>query len=472
MSDTVVTREDIPLKKGKVNKKWYSCGEDDWISGSKYVNVAFGTLTVIITVALIIQIYYGDYQVVPHGSVASDSLECSKIGTSVLKNEGNSIDAAIATAFCLNVATPHLTSLDAEGQILIYNHRKKNPPVVITFSHNIVESKHLPTSVLGLAYIHKKFGFLPWRDLIYPAVNLARNGILIPKQLVQAVAQTKNYDVFGPLEAGQLLVQSDLATTLEHIANMSESVLHSYLEELNETALIETVIATKFMNFDIYVPQTDATVGQFLVDALNIFQTMNLSETVFSDPVYAHELVDVVQYYQHKSENSTYRMFHEGTISNIAVMDTDDNYVSLVTGLYQLFGSGERTHLGYIEDIYSNKMSSRMPVLITDSRYVCERRYVFGVNNLGSALQIISNLLLHKENVTEAIEAPRLYIGNWTVGFEGSHLPSFPEEIFEHSPWKSNLVPEPYQSINIVVKYKDELSSHSDSRGGGIASRF
>ncbi|XP_057665530.1 uncharacterized protein LOC130899539 isoform X2 [Diorhabda carinulata] len=411
MSDTVVTREDIPLKKGKVNKKWYSCGEDDWISGSKYVNVAFGTLTVIITVALIIQIYYGDYQVVPHGSVASDSLECSKIGTSVLKNEGNSIDAAIATAFCLNVATPHLTSLDA-------------------------------------------------------------NGILITKQLVQAVAQTKNYDVFGPLEAGQLLVQSDLATTLEHIANMSESVLHSYLEELNETALIETVVATKFMNFDIYVPQTDATVGQFLVDALNILQTMNLSETVFSDPVYAHELVDVVQYYQHKSENSTYRMFHEGTISNIAVMDTDDNYVSLVTGLYQLFGSGERTHLGYIEDIYSNKMSSRMPVLITDSRYVCERRYVFGVNNLGSALQIISNLLLHKENVTEAIEAPRLYIGNWTVGFEGSHLPSFPEEIFEHSPWKSNLVPEPYQSINIVVKYKDELSSHSDSRGGGIASRF
>lgn len=320
-----------------------------------------------------------------------------------------------------------------------------------------------------MAYIHKNFGSLPWRDLIYPAVNLARNGILIPKQLVQAVAQTKNEDIFGRLEAGQLLVQEHLATTLEHIANMSESVLHSYLDELNETAFVESVVATKFMNFDIYVPQTDATVGQFLVNALNIFQTMNLSETVFSDPVYAHELVDVVQYYQHKNENST---FHEGTISNIAVMDTNDNYVSLVTGLYQLFGSGVTTEFGYIEDVYSDKISSRMPVLITDGRYVCERRYVFGVNNLGSALQIISNLLLHKENVTAAIEAPRLYIGNWTVGFEDSHLPSFPAEILEHSPWKTNLVPEPYQSINIVVKYKDELSSHSDSRGGGIASRF
>lgn len=52
-------------------------------------------------------------QVVPHGSVASDSLECSKVGTSILKQGGNAIDAAIGTAFCLSVATPHLTGLDA-----------------------------------------------------------------------------------------------------------------------------------------------------------------------------------------------------------------------------------------------------------------------------------------------------------------------------------------------------------------------
>ncbi|CAG9835566.1 unnamed protein product [Diabrotica balteata] len=62
MSDTAVTREDIPLKKGKTNRKWYTCGDEDCISGSKYVNIAFGTLTVIITLALIIQINYGDYQ--------------------------------------------------------------------------------------------------------------------------------------------------------------------------------------------------------------------------------------------------------------------------------------------------------------------------------------------------------------------------------------------------------------------------
>lgn len=52
-------------------------------------------------------------QVVPHGSVATDSLECSNTGTSVLKLGGNAVDAAIASAFCLAVATPHITGLDA-----------------------------------------------------------------------------------------------------------------------------------------------------------------------------------------------------------------------------------------------------------------------------------------------------------------------------------------------------------------------
>lgn len=60
------TREDIPLKIGKKSRKWYSCNEDCF-SGFKFVIVAFGSLTCVITVALLLQIYYGDYQVgAPH----------------------------------------------------------------------------------------------------------------------------------------------------------------------------------------------------------------------------------------------------------------------------------------------------------------------------------------------------------------------------------------------------------------------
>lgn len=62
---------------------------------------------------LLIPVWYHPFQVIPHGSVATDSLVCSEIGTSVLKEGGNSVDAAIASTFCLAVVTPHVTGLEA-----------------------------------------------------------------------------------------------------------------------------------------------------------------------------------------------------------------------------------------------------------------------------------------------------------------------------------------------------------------------
>lgn len=55
-------REDIPLKTGTKSTRLCDCGEE-CMGGSKFINFAFGTLTLIITIALLIQIYYGDYQV-------------------------------------------------------------------------------------------------------------------------------------------------------------------------------------------------------------------------------------------------------------------------------------------------------------------------------------------------------------------------------------------------------------------------
>ena len=50
-------------------------------------------------------------QLVPHGSVATDSAECSVVGTDIMKNGGNAVDAAIAATFCLGVVNPHVTGL-------------------------------------------------------------------------------------------------------------------------------------------------------------------------------------------------------------------------------------------------------------------------------------------------------------------------------------------------------------------------
>jgi gamma-glutamyltranspeptidase len=50
-------------------------------------------------------------QLVPHGSVATDSAVCSLVGTDIMKIGGNAVDAAIAAIVCLGVVNLHVTGL-------------------------------------------------------------------------------------------------------------------------------------------------------------------------------------------------------------------------------------------------------------------------------------------------------------------------------------------------------------------------
>lgn len=463
------TREDIPLKTGTKLSKWYSCN-DECVSGSKFVNVAFGTLTVIITVALLIQIYYGDYQVVPHGSVATDSLECSRIGTQILKQGGNAVDAAIASAFCLAVVTPHLTGLDAEGQILIYNHRTRLLPNVIDFSSPNVLSDRIPRLVLSLAYIHQQYGTIPWKKLLEPSAALARKGYVVSKMLVQAVARANAHYLYGRLEAGQRLQHDILSNTLETIGNITEQELYGYIDTTNQPVQ-SIAIKSTFHNYDVFVPSLES-IGPILLVNLREIEEYNFTQT---DSQSAKKIVDSTLKIYGEFNVST--KFHEGTSTNIAVMDMDDNYVSLVTGMYDLFGSRELTTHGYVLDVKNkDRPCSRIPIILTDSSFICGKRMAFGANGIAQASQVIANLVIGDKNATDGIEAPRFYVlENSTIAVEAFHTPILGKNFLEYVAQaykKPIFMPEPYYSSNIVAKLKDDLSSHSDSRGGGIGSRF
>lgn len=51
------------------------------------------------------------FQVVPHGTVVSDNQQCSEAGMTVMMQGGNTVDAVIATLFCLSVLLPHLVGI-------------------------------------------------------------------------------------------------------------------------------------------------------------------------------------------------------------------------------------------------------------------------------------------------------------------------------------------------------------------------
>ncbi|XP_048524156.1 glutathione hydrolase 7 [Dendroctonus ponderosae] len=463
------TREDIPLKTGTKQSKWYNCNED-CMGGSKFINVAFGVLTIIVTIALIVQIYYGDYQVVPHGSVATDSLECSRVGTQILKQGGKAVDAAIASAFCLAVVAPHLTGLDAEGQVLIYSHRTRISPDLVDFSGSNVISDRMPRLVLGLAYIHQQYATMPWKSLVEPSIGIARNGYVVSKMLSQAINRAHAQDLYGRQEPGQLLQHETLANTLEKIGNIPEKELYSYIDSSNHPVQSQAV-SSSFYNYDVFVPSLD-TIGPVLLVNLREIEEFNFTEV--NTATTKRMIETTLRAYE---EFNVTARFHEGTSTNIAVMDLDDDYVSFVTGMYDLFGSRELTIHGYVLDVKNKpKSCSRIPLILTDNKFICGKRLVFGANGVAQASQLVVNLIIGAKNATDGVEFPRFYLlDNATIAVEAAHSPKFQLELLEYlkaAHREPVLMPEPYYSSNAVEKLKDELSSHSDSRGGGIASRF
>lgn len=239
--------ESFPLKQslygGPRQRKMQCCpcNMNDESSGLRVIITCFFILSVIITIALAAQIYFGDYQLVPHGSVAADSIECSAIGTNILKQGGNAVDAAVASTLCMGVAHPHVTGIGGGGFLLVYNHRKRTLLETIDF-REVAPTNYFGTSgptseyggqyagvpglVRGLSLAHTLHGKLKWKDVVMPSVLLARNGFPVSRNLLGAwkrVNPNTSYfaelqEVFGSLAPGEDLKLPDLAGALERIA--------------------------------------------------------------------------------------------------------------------------------------------------------------------------------------------------------------------------------------------------------------
>ncbi|CAH2067712.1 unnamed protein product, partial [Iphiclides podalirius] len=173
----VELREDVPLK---------SSGSDPRrCAGPRLISTAFAALSAAITLALLTQIYYGDYEVVPHGSVATSEARCSRGGLALLREGGGAMDAAAAAALCLAAASPAATALDASGSLLYWEYRLRHeePPVLAEWGAageggaaagaGAGAGGGWPRLPCALAQLHARRGRLPWARLLTPALRLA-----------------------------------------------------------------------------------------------------------------------------------------------------------------------------------------------------------------------------------------------------------------------------------------------------------
>ena len=186
------------------------------------------------------------------GMVVSQSDIASQVGFQVIKSGGNAIDAAVATAFALAVTHPtagniggggFLVYREGTGAATSYDFREKAPAGAtpemwlkdgkydFDLHHNSHRSVGVPGTVAGLHMAWKEKGSKPWRDLVMPAVLLARDGFEISHGLARSLSgmldEFKRYPASlaqfskngQPYQAGEMLKQPDLARTLQRIAD-------------------------------------------------------------------------------------------------------------------------------------------------------------------------------------------------------------------------------------------------------------
>lgn len=183
--------------------------------------------------------------------VASQNKVASQVGMEALGSGGNAVDAAVATAFALAVVHPEagniggggfLLTRPARGEAAVYDFREQAPrgasPTMFLLDGRYDAARHhegtlavgVPGTVAGLHRAWSDAGRLPWRQLVQPAIALAREGFMVSDGLARslraALPRMKPYPasiaLFSrggtPYEAGDLLKQEDLARTLERIA--------------------------------------------------------------------------------------------------------------------------------------------------------------------------------------------------------------------------------------------------------------
>ena len=188
------------------------------------------------------------------GLVVCTSAPACDAGASVMAIGGNAVDAAVATAFALAVTHPAAGNIGgggfmivrtADGQITSFDYREQAPlaatrtmyvgadgKIVRALTNAGYLAPGVPGSVRGLAMAHKKFGKLPWKDVVAPGLLLAEKGFAISA----ALARGLNREVAGPMakfpasvaaygkpgggewKEGDRLVLHDLAKTLRAIA--------------------------------------------------------------------------------------------------------------------------------------------------------------------------------------------------------------------------------------------------------------
>lgn len=185
------------------------------------------------------------------GVVATDVEACSEIGVDIMRNGGNAIDAAVASALCLGVLNPSSSGIGGGCFInyydkktmtgRFYDSRETAPgsssPTMFdddqSLSVNGGMAVAVPGELKGLYTLHQDGGILPWKDVVAPSAQLAKRWTISSHMAEVINNDAKEYLLSGDYpelaalfirgdgtlkQKGDTVEQPTLAQTLEGVA--------------------------------------------------------------------------------------------------------------------------------------------------------------------------------------------------------------------------------------------------------------
>ena len=194
-----------------------------------------------------------------HAMVVTSHPLASEVGVDVLRHGGNAVDAGVAVAFALAVVHPVAGNIggggfmmirERDGRVHALDFRETAPAgatrdMYVDSAGNAMQSSltghrsvGVPGSVAGLFEAHRQLGHLPWRELLAPAIRLARDGyVLDAPRSRQITREAERLTRFPASRAqflandsapppGTLFVQPALARTLTLIADSGAHVFY------------------------------------------------------------------------------------------------------------------------------------------------------------------------------------------------------------------------------------------------------
>ena len=281
------------------------------------------------------------------GVTVSQEAIASQVGADILAAGGNAVDAAVATGFALAVTLPRAGNIGGGGFMLVHL-AKENKTIAIDYremapaaaSRNMfldaegdvdrikarhsVHSSGVPGTVAGMIYALENYGTMSLNQVMQPAIELAKKGFPVSRSLASSLVRYRDYlgkdsassNYFYKADgefyqAGDLLLQKDLAATLKRISKQGRAGFYkgktadllvaqmrrnggliSHQDLLNYKVVERQPVCGDYRSNKVCAMPPPSSGGVHLIQMLNILEGWNLNALGHNSAAYLHRLVE------------------------------------------------------------------------------------------------------------------------------------------------------------------------------------